>query len=140
MTAEFVVERAYVRGVAERSRKSEKRRAQNVQTSNRIIMLQLITAAALAQTWSYGYFKDAACTVAGTSISLDGQVKEATGLAIGQCLKNKFGSLEWSYKLSTCSADANGTPSMNSVDLRCASPSPVRIDFGVRPLHRLHRV
>ena len=71
-------------------------------------MLHIVTAAAFAQTWSYGYFKDSACTNPGTSISLNGKKQEVTGLALGGCVNNKFGSLEWSYKLKSCAADANG--------------------------------
>jgi len=71
-------------------------------------MLHIIATAALAQQWSYGYFTDSACTKAGKSISMDGKVQEKTGVALGGCIKNKYGTAEWSYSLKSCKVDGNG--------------------------------
>jgi hypothetical protein len=80
----------------------------------------LLFGSPLAQ-WSYGYFTDSACTKAGTSISMDGKVQEKTGVALGGCIKNKYGALEWSYSLKSCKVDGNGAPSMQYAGpaLRC---------------------
>ena len=84
------------------------------------LRLMLLFGSPLAQ-WSYGYFTDSACTKAGKSISMDGKVQEKTGVALGGCIKNKYGTLEWSYSLKSCKVDGNGAPSMQYAGpaLRC---------------------
>jgi hypothetical protein len=116
-------------------------------------MLHVIAAAALAQTWSYGYYgSDSTCTTVGNSITLDGRTGEAaTGLAIGQCITSQYDTLEWSMKLTSCNTDANGAPAMRPSHPRqaivvvevprqcCAHRVPFGLNRG-RPLHRRHRV
>jgi hypothetical protein len=72
-------------------------------------MLLVLTTAALAQQWSYGYYSDKNCKASVAGITVDNKKgKEATGLAIGQCVTSKIGSTEWSMKLQSCSADSDG--------------------------------
>ena len=72
-------------------------------------MFSILTAGALAQTWSYGHYIDDKCTVPITTVELDGKAGGGkTGLAIGACLDGKLGALEWSIKLKSCAADGNG--------------------------------
>ena len=74
-------------------------------------MLHLVTTAALAQTWSYGYYTDKTCSTPSTAagFTLDGGTEmELTGMAIGKCITSKYGSLEWSMQLKSCATDADG--------------------------------
>ena len=72
-------------------------------------MLLVLTTAALAQQWSYGYYSDKNCKASVAGITVDNKKgKEATGLTIGQCVTSKIGSTEWSMKLQSCSADSAG--------------------------------
>ena len=83
-------------------------------------MLLFLTTAALAQQWSYGYYSDKNCKSSVAAIAIDNKKgKEATGLALGQCITSKFGATEWSMKLSSCSADSNGRFT-NVIEVRSA--------------------
>ena len=83
-------------------------------------MLLFLTTAALAQQYSYGYYSDKNCKTSIAAITVDNKKgKEATGLALGQCVTSKIGSLKWSMKLSSCSANSDGSFT-NVIEVRSA--------------------